>query len=284
VQSSSVALALGAGGARGCAHIGAIRGLEWLGVKPVAVAGGSIGALVGALYALGASSEELSKLRLGARIRSALRLRLSGQGLLDPAPLVVLVRDLVGNRTFEDTRIPIAVTAVDLCADQRVVLREGDLASAVAASMMVPGVFPPQRVGARWLNDPGIVDSVPVDVAVGFGARSVIAVCADRPSGGGPLSRAALTSPLFRGAGRVCGMVGARTRWPWATQLSSALVCMSRQKDGYTTLPSVLWVRPQFGSMNANHFGAWDRAIGLGETAVRQAIAHPVERQIAPAA
>jgi predicted acylesterase/phospholipase RssA len=271
-HSPSVALALGAGGARGCAHIGVIRGLERLGLRPIGVAGGSIGALVGALYALGASGDELARLRLGARIREALHLRLSATGFLDPAPLIGLVRDLVNDQTFADARLPLAISAVDLAANQRVVLQEGDLASAVAASMMVPGVFPPLRVADHWLNDPGIVESVPVDAAAAFGAQSVIAVSADRPTARGRLFAGPIVTPLFRGASRMCESVGIRLHWPLATHFGSALICMSQDRPDYATGPSVVWVRPEFGSMNANQFGAWDRAIYLGETALRQAI------------
>lgn len=225
-----VALALGTGGARGCAHIGVMRGLERMGLRPIGVAGSSMGALVGALYALGARPEELAALRLGARLRAIVRPRPSRHGLLDPMPLVELVRELIGAQTFADAGIRLAVTAVDLATDERLVIEEGPVAPAVVASMMVPAVFPSHQVGERWLHDPGLIDPIPVDVASRFGAETVVAVSADLcpPSPDRLVRCRPPLSWLFRGAGQLCGIVGTHGRWPWVSQLGCTFSLMSR--------------------------------------------------------
>lgn len=272
LEGAVIGLALGSGGARGCAHIGVIRALEALGVRPVRVAGASMGALVGALYALGMSVEELAGLRLGERIRAAVRLRPTRHGLLDPEPLIALVEGLIGAKTFAETAIPLAVTAVDLERDERVILTEGRVAPAVVASMMVHTLFPPLLLGGRWLSDPGVIDSVPVDVAGGADTDLVIAVSADLVPA--PARRISLSSVPFawavRSAGRACGAIGARAGWPWAQLVGSALARIGRGKARFATTCRVVWVQPRFGFMNANQFGACDRAIALGEEAVQR--------------
>jgi predicted acylesterase/phospholipase RssA len=266
-------LALGAGGARGCAHIGVLRGLETLGVRPVSIAGASMGALVGALAALGQSADDLVRLHLGGRVRMAVRPRFNRVGLLDPAPLIDLVYELVGHTTFADTVVPLAVTAFDLERDERVVLNTGSIAQAVATSMMVPAVFPPMQVAGRWLSDPGIIDSVPVDVAACFGADAVIAVSADlAPTAAGRVTGATWPlSSLLRGTGQWCESVGIRTRWPWARQIGRTCMRASRGKAPFAAPIPVIWIQPAFGRMNGNQFGASERAIRLGEDALRRA-------------
>jgi predicted acylesterase/phospholipase RssA len=265
------ALALGAGGVRGCAHIGVLRGLEELGLRPGGIAGASMGALVGALYALGASTQDLAGLDLGHRIRAAIRPHFPRHGLLNPDPLARLVHDLVGTKTFAQAKIPLAITAVDLSADERVVLHEGPVAPAVIASMMVPGVFPPFTIGLRALNDPGVIDSIPVDVAAAFGTDVVVGVSADLTVRGRRPWRRPPVSIVLDHAGRACGLIGARGRWPWAQHLACTLRRMSRQAPDYPPPCPVIWIQPSFGRMSANSFWSCDQAITLGEAAVREA-------------
>jgi predicted acylesterase/phospholipase RssA len=267
-----VGLALGAGGARGCAHIGVIRGLEELGRRPMAIGGASMGALIGALYALGITPDGLASLRLGMRIRAAVRPGFSRSGLLNPAPIAALVRDLIGDKRFEDAKIPLAITAADLTTDERVVLREGPLAPAVIASMMIPTVFPWYSVGDRLLCDPGIIEGVPVDVPAQLGAQLVVAVSGDLP----PADRHWWPEPLpvyrlMRGTGRVCEVVGAGTQWPWLRQFGCALTRVGRNAAESPAPCAVVWVQPAFGRMSANHFAVCERAIELGYQAMREA-------------
>ena len=262
-------LALGAGGARGFAHIGVLRSLERRGLRPAGVAGASMGALVGALYALGATPVELTQMRLGERVRSAIRIRISSAGLLDPAPLVALVSELVGKKTFDDASIPLAITAFDLSSGDRVVIRDGPVAPAVVASMMVPAVFPPYPVQDRRLLDPGVIDSVPVDVAATFGIATVLAVSANRVL---PCARTS-ASWCLNMVGSVSAAFGRQGRWPWAVQFGGTLAQMSRGTARYQPPPNIIWIQPAFGSIHANRFGAWERAIHIGEEAAERVLA-----------
>lgn len=196
---AGVGLVLGGGGARGLAHIGVMEALTELGVVPTAVVGVSMGAVVGATYALRESWSEVLRgedwrrlpvvsetregdalERLSAYARSARRLapavtRWSWRGGFSANARATLV-DLLGDDTsFADLRLPYAATATDLEAGQRAVLRSGPLVDAVLASMSIPGLASPVSIGGRPMMDGGFADPAPVDVARTLGADRVIA-------------------------------------------------------------------------------------------------------------
>lgn len=176
-----IGLALGGGGARGWAHLGVIRALRTLGVEPDVVAGTSIGALVGAVYAAGvfeafvAEAEGLNFLRLA---RLFAEMRLPQHGLLSGRPVMAWLEQgqLLGQRTFDDLRLPFAAVATDLYREEAVTLDRGSVAQAVRASISIPGIFDPVIRDGRALVDGGLTDPVPVSAARALGADIVIAV------------------------------------------------------------------------------------------------------------
>ena len=170
-------LALGSGSARGWAHIGVIRALERAGMKPDIVAGTSIGALVGAAYAMG----ELARLEefvLGLRIPDVIGfmdLGFSG-GVLKGDRLMDHFRRGAADRPIEALPMPFAAVATSLRNGAEVWLRSGSTLDAVRASIAVPGLFAPVRRGGALLVDGGLVNPVPVSLARAMGAEVVIAV------------------------------------------------------------------------------------------------------------
>ncbi len=174
-----VGLALSAGGARGLAHAGVIQVLEENGIPVHAVAGSSMGAYVGALWAAGLSGAELQE--NAARIAG----RWALLRLLDPAipPFRGLFRgnrlrarldaDL-GGADFSDLKREFYVTAADISSHEMQVISSGNVALAVHASAAVPGLCVPVRVGERELVDGGVVDPLPVDVLREAGCHIVI--------------------------------------------------------------------------------------------------------------
>jgi predicted acylesterase/phospholipase RssA len=168
---------------------------------------------------------------------------------------------------------PLAITAVDLAANERVVLREGRISAAVLASMMVPTILPPRLVSGRWLSDPGVIDSVPIDVAGDFGVATVVAVSADMTPETADrwVVAHASVSASFRCAARLCSAVSTRMLWPRVAQFGWTLGRIGQGKAQYASPPNVIWIQPAFGRMTANDFGAWDRAVALGEEAIRNA-------------
>ena len=178
------ALALGAGGARGLAHIAIVEALDELGVKPVAIAGVSIGAVIGAGYAAGMSGRamrrhlialahdrgEVLRRVMGARAVAWSEILSAGFG----NPLVVdgakfceaFIADLVP-QSFADLSIPLTLIAADLHTREALTFTEGPLKPAVAASMAVPGLVRPIEHDGRVLVDGGVVDPLPFTVLRG---------------------------------------------------------------------------------------------------------------------
>jgi len=161
-----ISLALGGGGSKGFAHLGVLRCLEKQGYKICAVAGTSAGGIVAAIYAAGYSPQEMIE-KFQQADQSQFFGRQSGDGpaLLGVAGLNQLLKDMLGERTFADLKIPCALTAVDLNTEKEVILRVGRVADAVLATSALPGIFPPKSWQDYYLVDGGLLDPVPVALA-----------------------------------------------------------------------------------------------------------------------
>jgi NTE family protein len=180
-RSPTIGLALGSGGARGLAHIGVIEVLEEHGVPIDLLAGSSIGALVGGLYASGSDTAELRRIASDTTVRSILPLFDPSirHGSLSGGKLQRLIERWVGGRRVEACSVPLAVVATDLGSGEIVLFREGDLTSAIRASVSVPGVFRPVPLEGRWLADGGLSLPVPAEPVREMGADVVVAVDLD---------------------------------------------------------------------------------------------------------
>lgn len=170
-----IGLALGGGGARGLAHIGVLKVLEREGVRIRALAGTSIGGIIGAAYAAGYGPDKIQALAESASIRELLRGRPQGPGLMGIERIEEFLHSILEERTFADLRLPFAVTAADLNSGEEVVLREGIVAHAVLATIALPGIFPPQVMGDHRLIDGGALDPVPVRPVRQLGGSPVVA-------------------------------------------------------------------------------------------------------------
>jgi len=172
-----VGLALGSGSARGWAHIRVIRALEQAGVRPDYVCGTSIGALVGAAYALG-ELDRLEQWALGLdrkEVVGFMDVGLAG-GLLKGERLMSFFRDHVADRPIERLSMPFAAVATALDNGAEIWLRSGSTLDAVRASIAVPGLFAPVLHEGMVLVDGGLVNPVPVSLARAMGADVLIAV------------------------------------------------------------------------------------------------------------
>lgn len=161
-----ITLALGGGGAKGNSHIGVLRRLEKEGFKIRSVAGTSYGGLVGILYAVGYSPKEIQTI-----FEAVDQNRLYGRDVLDGPSLLglggvrSLLNQLLGEKTFNDLRIPTAVTAVDINTGSEVMISSGYLKDAVLATIALPGIFPIHTIDGMALTDGGVLNPVPVSVA-----------------------------------------------------------------------------------------------------------------------
>jgi len=277
-----VALALSGGGARGVAHIGALRALEEAGIPVDAIAANSMGAVVGAVYATGRTAGQLEQVvrsldwatlfsarpdrrilpvaRRYDRYGSAAgvsfdwkRLRLPGGLLADHRINRFLIESLspAGYAAEGDfDRLPVRFRAVagDLATGDEVVLARGDLARAVRASMSIPLVFPPVEWEGRQLVDGLIVNNLPIDVAKAFGAAVVVAVDVGSPS---------LKPEEYESA---LGVV------------SQVADLLSRRRYLDFAAEADVLVRPDLGPHSAADYSGFDELIAKGYEATRAAL------------
>ena len=173
-----ISLALGGGGSKGNAHIGVIRRLEQEGFRIKAIAGTSFGGLVAIFYALGYSPDEIEEM-FAARDQSQLYGHIANNGLslLGLAGTTAFLQEMIGDRTFDDLKLPCILTATDLKSGREIFLSEGSLIEAILSTIAIPGIFPPRRVDSVELVDGGTLDPVPVVAARSLAPRlPVIAV------------------------------------------------------------------------------------------------------------
>src|SRR5262245_57141504 len=152
-RPAPLALVLAAGGPRGFAHVGVVRALDELGIRPDLIVGASVGALIGSAWAAGLPVERIEALAFDFDFYRLARWS-PGDGLkMDGSRIAALVRDTLGVRTFAQLSTPLAVVATDLQAMQPVLFNRGDLGWAVQASCAIPGRFAPVRVHGRDIVD-----------------------------------------------------------------------------------------------------------------------------------
>jgi NTE family protein len=277
-----LALALSGGGARGIAHIGALRALEEAGLPVDAIAASSIGAVVGGIYAAGRSASELEQVvrsldwaslfsgrvdrrtlpvaRRDDRYADWFALSFDGKRVRLPGGLLAqhrvnrfLIEHLApagyaASGDFDRLPIPFRVVAMDLANGERLILSHGDLASAVRASMSFPLLFPPVEWAGRTLADGGLVDNLPTDVARSFEAAVTLAIDVSRP-------------PL--------GPEDYDTSLGVATQVSELLA--ARRNQDFAAEPDV-YVRPDLGEHSPTDYSDFDVLIRAGYEATLAAV------------
>lgn len=178
-MSKKLGVALGSGGARGVAHIGVLRALEEEGIKPDYISGCSMGAVVGACYAMGMSLDEM--------LEDILRLKtsdfvdptvaiLTQQSILKGNKMEKLLKTLIGEVEFSHLKIPFCCVASDLKSGRIVELNAGKVETAVQASSAIPAIFKPVKLDKKILVDGGILCRVPVKQVKDMGADRVLAV------------------------------------------------------------------------------------------------------------
>ena len=178
----TVGIALGAGGANGLAHILMLEALDELSIRPHRIAGSSIGAIIGALYASGMTGKQIRQLveqfiispeeglseellnKDALRWVEFLEIDLGNGGLLSSEGFISFLYDTLRHETFEELEIPLSIAAADLWSRDQVILQSGALLPAIKASMALPGVFQPVVLDNRVLVDGGTVNPVPYDL------------------------------------------------------------------------------------------------------------------------
>jgi NTE family protein len=177
-----IGLALGGGGARGLAHIPVLETLDELGIRPAAIAGTSIGSIMGALYASGLSGSEIRELVDRLLLRDIEKVSdvftrkdlLKSLSMIDPSfkrgslikgeKFVRFLSESMNCSAFEELQIPLSISTTDYTSGTECVFRSGDLLSAVRASMAIPGIFSPVERDGKLLIDGGLVNPLPYNL------------------------------------------------------------------------------------------------------------------------
>jgi NTE family protein len=279
-----IALVLSGGAVRGFAHVGILKVLEENRIPVDFIAGTSMGAIVGGLYASGLSSDELEFIftstdwndlitdrparkdlsfrRKQDDLESLVKIELGWKnGLTFPSSLVAgdkLMFDLRkrtlqahGISDFDKLPVPFRAVATDVENGERVVLAKGDLALALRASMAIPGMFAPQEIDGRLLVDGFLTQNLPVSVARDWGADVIIAVDV-----GAPLYKRSQLKSIMRLTGQPLTMM--------SRENTKEQIALLRSKD--------VLIQPDLGDIVDLSFERAEEAISIGEQAARQAL------------
>jgi NTE family protein len=248
-----IGLALGAGGARGFAHIGVIEVMEENGLIPAYLSGSSMGSLVASLYACGFTPKMMEKLAVNLKRKHWLDLCVPGMGFVMGEKLRHLVKLLTRERNIEETERPLSIVATDLASGERVVFTEGPIHEAVRASVSIPGIFVPYKLGSRLLVDGGVVDRVPIELVRTMGAELIIGVDVSLAPSGAPV----------------------RTFFDVIFQ---TIDVMEREIFLHRTVHADIMIRPDVGRFSSTSFTNIDEIIEEGRKAARMMIPHIQEK------
>jgi NTE family protein len=299
----TIAIVLGAGAARGWAHIGVLQELKELGVAPNVVVGASIGAVVGGCYAAGrlADLEAFAKSLTKRTVLGLMDVSFSGGGLLGGTRLRGRLDQVFSGVKIEDLPIRFAAVATELGSGNEIWLTRGVLVDALRASYALPGVFEPVRWGGRWLIDGALANPVPVTLARALGADKVIAINIVSDALGraatlrdpheiDPAQEAAQEDALEAGArGAFADMLGMRTgaallRRQFTRSASGAPSIASVMVDAFNITqdritrsrlagdPPDVMITARLGKIGLFEFHRAEELIALGRDAARRAI------------
>jgi NTE family protein len=247
-----IGLVLGAGAARGFAHVGVIKALESQGIRPDLVVGSSAGSVIAALLASGATGNEINRLALNLDEATIADwgLPFVGRfgGLIKGDALQNMVNREVQNKTIEQMGIPLGIVATDLQSGKGILFRSGNTGLAVRASCSVPGVFQPAVISGKEYVDGGLVAPVPVSYARQMGATLVIAVNIS-------------SEPEHQDASGTLGV------------LQQTISIMQRSINQYELKNADIVIQPQLLQMGGSDFKSRNAAVLAGEIATQEQMA-----------
>ena len=278
-----IGLVLSGGGARGIAHIGVLKVLEEMRIPIDCIAGTSMGAIVGGLYAAGTSPADLERLvtsipwneaftdkqtadklsfrrkedREADKIDLNLGIRdgrlITSKGLVQGQNLNLLLKEMLLDtleiKDFDKLHIPFRAVAADIETGQTVVIGSGDLSEAIRASMSIPGIFAPMEIKGKMLVDGGIANNLPVDVVRNMGADILIVVDIGTPL----RTREGLNSPTSITA-----------------QVMTILIQRNVQAQLQTLKPEDILIQPQLGNLGTTDFSKTAEAMKIGQDTAKK--------------
>lgn len=252
MSQKKIGLALSGGGARGFSHIGVLKVLAEHNIRIDLIAGTSAGSFVGAALASGLSPAQIEHIGNKIGWLNVLRPSLSLKGAFSNAPIGAFVKANFPVAKIEELSTPFAAVAYDLHRRESVVVKDGDLATAIRASCAVPGVFTPViDVHGRMLVDGGVVAPMPTDVVREMGADIVIGV-----------------DLLACGAS-----FHSRPRTTVGILFQSAMTLLRTASAAQDTKPDIT-IEPQIGHLRPDQISKRVEFVRLGEEAARRLVEH----------
>jgi NTE family protein len=261
-------IAFGGGGARGAAHVGVLMELERLGIKPDLVTGTSIGGLVAAMVAAGTPVDDMAAFFEEVSFTHLYALPTSIPALSHNSKLKRIIKATIQTETFADLKLPLAVVTVDLVSRKEIILDEGDLLSAVLATMSIPVLLPPIERDGLVLIDGGILNNVPFDVARARGATYVIAIDLTNtaPFGTSDDEDDHTYTPITM-LERALAMTRRRRTWQILSTTTDIISSRSLSARLAISQPELI-IRPEMGTMGLFDFHRWQEGIERGRQAV----------------
>ncbi|HKK72283.1 MAG TPA: patatin-like phospholipase family protein [Candidatus Krumholzibacteria bacterium] len=172
----TLGLALSGGTAKSIAHIGVLQAIEEAGLRPDVIAGTSGGSLIAVVYASGVGTDRMVEMAGRVNWRRLARVRIPRLGLFSNQGVAELVRDTVGDLTFEDLEIPTHVVTTDLLSGGKAVFSHGPVAPAVQASCSIPQIFSPVEIGDGLYADGGFLEYLPLPTLRDIGCTTMVGV------------------------------------------------------------------------------------------------------------
>jgi NTE family protein len=265
----TLGLVLGGGGARGAAHLGILIELERMGVRPDIITGTSIGGIVGALLASGFSVQEMHRFFTGFTFGEVVKRPEEFSSLVSNQKLRKKLETAIGRPDFAELQLPFAVVTTDLRTQEEVVIATGDVISAVLATAAIPPALPPVVRDGRILIDGGVLNNVPVDVAVALGADKTIAI--DITSNTVRFGDA-FNLPSAQGQGLFVRSLTRVAQQPiWQIMLNTVDIAVQNgvRLKLELTPPDIL-IRPNLGTIGLFDFHRLEEGIQVGREAARE--------------
>jgi NTE family protein len=261
-------IAFGGGGARGAAHVGILIELNRLGIKPDLVTGTSIGGLVGAMVASGTSTDDMAAFFEEVSLTHLYALPTNIPALSHNSKLKRIIKETIQTETFADLKLPLAVVTVDLISRKEMILDEGDLLSAVLATMSIPVLLPPIERDGLVLIDGGILNNVPFDIARARGATYVIAIDLTNtaPFGASDDENDEAYGPITM-LERALAMTRRRRTWQILSTTTDIISSRSLSARLAISQPELI-IQPNMGTMGLFDFHRWQEGIDRGRQAV----------------
>ncbi|MBI2102230.1 patatin-like phospholipase family protein [Candidatus Woesearchaeota archaeon] len=177
----SLGLALGAGGARGFVHLGVLKTLQKHKINPDYLAGTSMGAVIAAAYAVGRTPLEIEEFMKHTDWRRIVDFTVPKAGLLEGKRVNQYLQELVFRQKIQNTVIPLQIISYNLTKKKQVIFQKGDIASALRASISIPGIFNPYLLKKEEYIDGAISDPTPFDIVKKMGAEIILAIDTTSP-------------------------------------------------------------------------------------------------------